>query len=141
VSRVLCLTQVLPWPLDAGPKVRAYYVLRWLAAQHEVTLLSFVRDDTRPEDVAHLRTFCPRVEVTPMRRSLWRNLRAGLGSLLTRQPAVILRDDVREMRQCIDRLTAETAFDVIHADQTSMVYYALYARDRAVATNRARPPR
>jgi polysaccharide biosynthesis protein PslH len=43
MARVLFLTQVLPYPLDAGPKVRAYYVLRQLSAQHEVTLVSFVR--------------------------------------------------------------------------------------------------
>ena len=31
--RVLFLTQVLPYPLDAGPKIRAYYVLRHLGDQ------------------------------------------------------------------------------------------------------------
>ncbi len=41
--RTLFLTPVLPYPLDAGPKIRAYYTLRHLARQHQVTLLSFVR--------------------------------------------------------------------------------------------------
>ena len=40
---ILSLTQVLPYPLDAGPKVRAYYVLRHLARSHDGTLVSFVR--------------------------------------------------------------------------------------------------
>ena len=35
--RILFLTQLWPWPLDAGAKVRAYYVLRHLAAAgHEI---------------------------------------------------------------------------------------------------------
>jgi hypothetical protein len=39
--RILFLSQLVPYPLDAGPKVRSYYVLRWLAeAGHEYTLLS-----------------------------------------------------------------------------------------------------
>jgi hypothetical protein len=55
MSRILFLTQVLPYPLDAGPKVRAYYMLRHLAATHEVTLVSFVRPDDKPEYIEHLR--------------------------------------------------------------------------------------
>ncbi len=47
--RILFLTQVLPYPLDAGPKIRAYYTLRYLAQRHDITLLSFVRPADRPE--------------------------------------------------------------------------------------------
>ena len=52
---VLFLTQVLPYPLDAGPKRRAYYVLRFLAQRHAVTLVSFVRPDDTVAAVDHLR--------------------------------------------------------------------------------------
>ena len=39
--RIVLLTQILPLPLDAGPKTRAYYVLRYLAEfGHEVTLVA-----------------------------------------------------------------------------------------------------
>ena len=42
--RILFLTQVLPYPPDAGPKVKTWYVLRYLAEKgHEVVLASFVR--------------------------------------------------------------------------------------------------
>jgi len=67
--RVLFLTQVLPYPLDAGPKVRAYHVLRALAQSADVHLLSFVRQDDPPDALAHLRTICASVETVPMRRS------------------------------------------------------------------------
>ncbi len=67
--RILFLTQVLPYPLDAGPKIRAYYTLRCLAQQHDITLLSFVRPTDRPEAVAHLRGFCREVITMPMARS------------------------------------------------------------------------
>jgi hypothetical protein len=66
--RVLFLTQVLPYPLDAGPKVRAYHILGHLAKQHEVTLVSFVRADDRPGAIAHLREICRAVHVVQIRR-------------------------------------------------------------------------
>jgi len=78
--QLLFLTQVLPYPLDAGPKVRAYYMLRHLAGRHRVTLVSFVRPDDRPEYIEHLRTIAHAVYTVPMRRSLARNLAAGLGA-------------------------------------------------------------
>jgi len=127
VARVLFLTQVLPYPLDAGPKVRAYYVLRHLSRAHEVTLVSFVRADDSPEAVAHLQRFCHAVHTVPMRRSRLRDARALLVSAFTGQPAVIVRDEIGAMHALLRRLVAESDFDVIHADQTSMAQYALYA--------------
>ncbi len=41
---ILFLSQVLPYPLDAGPKIRIYYVLRYLAQRHDVSLVSFTRE-------------------------------------------------------------------------------------------------
>ena len=60
--RILFLSQLLPFPPDAGPKIRAYFVLRWLAAHgHRVTLACFVRPDDGPARVEHLRRYCSAV--------------------------------------------------------------------------------
>lgn len=127
VARILFLTQVLPYPLDAGPKIRAYYVLRALAQQHEITLVSFVRADDRPEASAHLATFCRAVHTVPMQRSFLRNVRAALISGVSGQPLIVVRDEIGAMRALLRRLTQEQSFDFIHADQVSMAQYALYA--------------
>ncbi len=125
MARVLFLTQVLPYPLDSGAKTRGYYVLRQLSQHHEVTLVSFVRAEDRPEAVVHLSQFCDRVECVPMKRSLWRTARAGLHALLTDMPAIIERDNTPEMRRCLQELCGP--FDIVHADQTSMAQHALAA--------------
>jgi glycosyltransferase involved in cell wall biosynthesis len=139
--QILFLTQVLPYPLDAGPKVRAYHMLCCLAERHAVTLVSFVRPDDRPEAVAHLREFCRGVHTVPMRRSLARNLQAAAKGLLTGLPMVVARDEVAEMAARLDVLTRETAFDVVHADQLSMAGYGRQAARAAAATRRGVPPR
>src|SRR5688572_8555313 len=95
--RILFLTQVLPYPLDAGPKVRAYYTLRHLAAGHRVTLVSFVRPADRPAHVAHLAEWCERVVTVPMTRARWRDGLALARSLLSGQPFLISRDWVGAM--------------------------------------------
>jgi glycosyltransferase involved in cell wall biosynthesis len=130
MARVLFLTQVLPYPLDSGAKIRAYYVLRHLTQQHEVTLVSFVRIDDRPEYVAHLEDFCHAVHPVPMRRSRLRDARALLLAGLSGRSAIIVRDEIDKMHATLRRLVREGGFDVVHADQTSMAQYALYARSQ-----------
>ena len=130
--RLLFLTQVLPYPLVGGAKIRAYYMLRYLAQRHEVTLVSFVREDDRAEDLAHLRQFCAAVHAVPLRRSRWRDGLALLQSGWRRQPVVIARDEAGAMLNLLRDLAQEkTAYDVVHADQTSMAQYGLWFKRQA----------
>jgi len=132
--RVLFLSQVLPFPLDAGPKMRSYYVLRHLAQQHQVTLLTFVRDTDRAEHVAHLAEFCEAVHTIPMQRSRWRDLRFLAQSLLSGQSFIILRDQLPAMTGKLRQLFETRSFDAVHADQLWMAQYAVAARRIAAAT-------
>jgi len=126
--RILFLTQVLPYPLDAGPRLRAYYVLRHLALHHEVLLISFTRADDAPDAVAHLRQFCAGVYTTPMLRALRHDVRAVIAALVQHGPVIIARDRSTTMHKLIASVMAEHApIDAVHADQTSMVQYALFA--------------
>ncbi len=127
--KILFLTQVLPYPLFGGAKIRAYYMLRHLAEQHQVTLVSFVRDDDGQDAIVHLHQFCHAVHTIPISRSQLKNGWSLLESLARRQPMIILRDRLPEMETMLRGLVETTTFDVIHADQTAMAQYALFARD------------
>jgi len=125
--KILFLSQVLPFPLDAGPKVRSYYVLRHLVQQHQVTLASFVRATDTPEAQAHLRTIVERLVPCPIRRTAWREAAAIGRSAVSGEPVLITRDHVSEMVALVRQLAAETGFDAVHADQLWMAPYALAA--------------
>ena len=44
--RILFLTQIIPYPPDAGPRVKTWHVIRYLVGQgHSVTLASFIRPE------------------------------------------------------------------------------------------------
>lgn len=123
--RVLLLTQVLPYPPDSGPKVKTYHVLKYLARQHDVTLVSFVRDRDKPAYIRHLEALCEQVVCVPITRSPVRDLMFLGHSLLKRQPWMMLRDERPEMRHALSQLASTTHFDVVHADQLNMGQYAL----------------
>jgi glycosyltransferase involved in cell wall biosynthesis len=114
---------VLPYPPDSGPKVKTWNLLKYLTKNHEVTLVSFVRGD-QSNEIRHLEKYCHAVYTVPIKRGPLRDLwYLGL-SFLTGQPFLMVRDDRSAMRRLIDRLAAETQFDVVHADQLNMAQYA-----------------
>ena len=123
MARILYLTQVLPFPLNTGARVRQYYVLRHLSQKHAVTLVSFVRPDDKAEHVEHLKSFCAAVHTVPMTRSRWRDGRAVLKGLVRRRPFIIVRDEIDSMHAVLARLAASERFDFVHADQVSMAQY------------------
>lgn len=138
---ILFLTQVLPYPLDAGPKARAYYVLRYLLAQHKVTLVSFVRQTDTEAAITHLRTLCNEVHLVEMYRSTWLNLRYLAESLFSHTPFLIQRDQRPAMRNVLERVVhdAEASgvpIEAVHADQSWMAPYALYAQNAATPAHR-----
>jgi polysaccharide biosynthesis protein PslH len=91
--RILFLTEVLPYPLDAGPEVRAHYILRHLAERgHTLTLVSFVRSHDKAKALAHLGSFCEQVVTVPMPQSRWRDGLAMVRNLITGEPLLMARD-------------------------------------------------
>jgi glycosyltransferase involved in cell wall biosynthesis len=134
--KILFLCQLVPYPVDSGPKVRAYYVLRWLAQHHRVILLAFSRPDDRPEALEHLRSFCEEVMTIPLTRSRSRDIQALLISLVFRKPFVIQRDFHPEMGKKVDEMIATGQFQAVHSDQLWMAQYAL----RALGAQGGKPP-
>lgn len=127
MAHILFLTMVLPYPLDAGPKIRQYYMLCHLVKRHQVTLVSFTRPDDDPDAIAHLERLCHAVHPVEMRRAHWRNLRAGIKGMLTGMPMLVARNEIKEMTATLRTLISENRFDVIHADQLSMAWWGRVA--------------
>lgn len=89
--RAILLTQVLPYPPDSGPKVKTWNVIKYLARDHPITLVSFTRGD-QSADVDQLRRYCEAVYTVPMERGIVRDGVAMARSLATGGPWMMLRD-------------------------------------------------
>ena len=121
---ILLLTQVLPYPPESGPQVKTWNLVKYLAREHAVTLVSFVRGDA-DRHVEVLRRYCRAVHTVPMRRGIARDAGFLIASLLGSQPFMMRRDDRAAMRNLVDRVAGAEAFDAVHADQLNMAAYAL----------------
>lgn len=126
---ILLLTQVVPFPPDSGPKIKTYHLLRYLAARHRITLVTFARNQQEERDAAALRDICAAVHTVYLHRSRGRDALALGYSLLNGKPWLMERDDLRAMHRFLAKLVAdETAagkpFDLVHADQLNMAMFA-----------------
>ncbi|MCX8035645.1 MAG: glycosyltransferase family 4 protein [Candidatus Sumerlaeia bacterium] len=115
--RILFITQVLPYPLNSGAKVRAYYMLRHLAEQHRVTLCSLVRKTDGAEAVEHLKSFCESVHLARVRRSPLQDIWALGISLASQIPVLIARERSAEFGRIVRRAITTFHPDAIHVDQ------------------------
>ena len=122
--RTLFLTQIIPYPPDAGPKVKTWNVLRYLVEKgHQVTLASFMRKEEE-EHVDELRKLCHAVFTVPFRRSRLADILYLSSSLVRGKPFLVERDYRSSMQELVNRLVASESIDVIHADQLSMAQFA-----------------
>ncbi|MGQ0431095.1 MAG: glycosyltransferase [Microthrixaceae bacterium] len=63
---VLSIAPILPYPPNHGWRVRTWHLLRALAEEHEVTLLTWVGPDEPPEHVAEVRAEVARLVLRPL---------------------------------------------------------------------------
>lgn len=123
--RILFLTQIIPYPPDAGPKVKTWHVLKYLANKgHEISLVSFLR----PEEerfLPEIERILTEVHVVPIQRSRMKDAYYWLKGLIKGTPFLIERDGLTTMRNLVHNLLQTGEFDTVHADQITMAQFAM----------------
>ena len=116
---LLFLAHRSPFPPDRGDKIRAYNVLKYLAARKRVHLLAFA-DDRRDLDDGGL------ASLTASRKLLWRGksrVFATLEALAQGKPASLTAFDDKAMRVAVAEGLAREAIDTIYVFSGQMAQY------------------
>src|SRR5689334_22138395 len=122
--RVLFLTHRLPYAPNRGDRLRAYHILRTLAAEDARTdVISLVHDDEEASHVGAMQPFTASVQVARVPRL--NNLARGLLQLPTRRPLTHALLDSPEVAPAIARVMEKNPPDVVLAFCTGMVRFAM----------------
>jgi glycosyltransferase involved in cell wall biosynthesis len=122
--RILFLSTWFPYPPDNGSKIRVYHLLRALARDHAVTLLSFAFATARPGQPGDLHSLCADVQVVPVDPFVAN--RAGiLRTFVSGRP--LASRPIPAMSQLVASALRSKAFDAIVASTDMMGHYALQA--------------
>ncbi len=118
--RILCLTSRLPYPPHRGDRLRAFHIIEHLAAHHELSLASFIAQESEQEYVAALEQYC---RVSTVSLSPLRSAAAAAGNVWRRDPLQALYYRSRAMRRLVQEMIASTPFDAAYVHLFRMAPY------------------
>lgn len=121
--RILFLSAWCPLPADNGSKLRITHLLRELARQHEIDLLSFAPEPPGDAALRALKEICAGVELLPETPF---STRAGgrLRGLLSPQPRSVVANHSSRMATAVQQRNAQR-YDLVIASQMHMASYAM----------------
>lgn len=108
------LTPYLPYPLWSGGQIRTYNLLKNLAKKHEITLFSFIRDESENHYKKELLKFCKRVE-TFKRRPAWSVFNILLAGF-TPFPFLVSIYYSKKLQNAISNELKSDSYNLIHAE-------------------------
>ena len=120
--KILFLSRWFPIPADNGSKLRIYNLLRQLAVQHTVDLISFITEEASDKNKAALQPYCGHIETVPYRPFRPRHMKAILG-LLSPLPRSVMDTDNVEMHSAIQQRVQATSYDLVIASEVDMAQY------------------
>jgi sugar transferase (PEP-CTERM/EpsH1 system associated) len=123
MAKILFLAHRIPFPPDKGDKIRAFHILRRLAADHEVWLGAGVDDPADPTRWDGAEIAC---QDTCFAR-LGRVRRGGnmLGALARGAPLSVARFRHPELARWVDRVLTEVRPDLVFIYSSAMAQYVL----------------
>ena len=121
--RVLFLTHRLPYAPNRGDRIRAYHIVRSLAAQMEIEVVSLVHDDNELAQADRLRDMGVRVSAIQTPRI--RNFANATLRLSGRRPLTHLLLDAPGLAAAIRGIVRERPPDVVLAYCSGMARFAL----------------
>lgn len=122
--KLLFITKWLPYPPDTGNPIRNFNIFTRLAKQHDVTVLSFADQDTKPEDIETLSAYCQRVITVPFtERRATAVPGQAIAFMLAGKPPDLRLNMLPEMSATIARLTREEDFDIVQIEDSFMALY------------------
>ncbi len=126
MSEILFLAHRIPFPPNKGDKIRAFNLLKWLAARHVVHLGAFVDDAEDWQHLPDLEKLCAEICLRPLHPRLAR-LRSLTG-FITGEPLTLPYYRDRSMQQWVNRLLARRSPAAVFVFSSCMAQYASSAK-------------
>ena len=124
--RILCLTSRLPYPPNRGDRLRAFHFIEHLSRQHELSLVSFIAEESEREHLAPLRNYCREVQALPL--PTMRSVLNVASNIWRPEPLQALYYRSGAMRDRVDEILAAEQFDAAYVHLFRMApYVAVHA--------------
>ncbi len=119
---ILFLTHMLPYPQTDGARIRSFNLLKTLTRHNKVSVVSFISETTRTEDIDELRGFVHDLQTVfrPQKYAI-KDLFKGV---CTSEPFTIINYRTEEMKELVSKKLNE-GIDAVHCEHLNMAQYAM----------------
>lgn len=113
--KILMVVPLLPNTAMSGGQTRWFNIIKQLSKKHELTLVSFIKDDSEQRFIPDLEKYCKKVLIFRRPSSPWtfRNLFLAATSLY---PLLVIRNWSPKAKSAIRKELEKGKYDVIHAE-------------------------
>lgn len=125
--KVLYLTEILPYPLDSGGKIKTYATLKMLSKKHNITLVTFVGEKRPKKSFLYeikklgIKAHCV---YSPKRKVGYKSTRKEMiKTALSFSPFLIDNMRSRSFKDRVRKILFSETFDVIHIDHLAISQY------------------
>lgn len=113
--KILMLVPFLPIDQMSGGQTRWFHIIKNLSNDHEITLMSLIKDDWEKDYIPKIKKYCKKVYVFKRPKSPW-TLRNLFLTLITFNPLVVIRNFSMDEKRAIEKELKENKYDLIHAE-------------------------
>ncbi|KKS94376.1 MAG: Glycosyl transferase group 1 [Candidatus Collierbacteria bacterium GW2011_GWC2_43_12] len=109
------LTPYLPYPDSSGGQIRTQNLLKHLCKNHEITLVSLIKDPKENDNVKHLLKYCKKVMTFQRSATPW-TLKNILKTGFSFDPFLIVRNFAPGVKEAVTKELATGKYDLVHAE-------------------------
>jgi polysaccharide biosynthesis protein PslH len=120
--KILFLSRWFPFPADNGSRLRIFNIIKILAKEHKVDLISFTSEPVSEERVKGLSPYCQKVEAVIYKDFDPMSPKSRLG-YFSRWPRYIVDTYRREFKESVVSACLKTKYDLVVASQVDMTPY------------------
>jgi len=119
--KILFIPKVFPHSKIVGGPIIIYNRIKYLSEDHEIHLLSFIKEDQK-QYINTVGKFCKRLEYVPYppKRGILRNI---FDFLFSSRPNYMLQEYSKEMEQKLGEMVSKENYDVVISEFTMMAQY------------------
>lgn len=125
--KILFLTSRLPYPPDRGDRLRVYHFAQQLSQEHELTLVSFIKDAEQRKFFRNLQTLFSEIHVIP--HTPIQSLFSTAVGLVSGEALQIHYYRSQAMDQLLERLNSRPQYDMVYTHLIRMAPYGLQVKN------------
>ena len=109
------LTPYLPYPDSSGGQIRTQNLLKYLCKNHEITLVSLIKDPKENKNIKHLLKYCQKVMTFQRSATPW-TLKNILKTGFSFDPFLIVRNFAPGVKEAVTKELETGEYDLVHAE-------------------------